>query len=86
MTGILGNVWHLENINPMELIPSESKLTAYSGGDEDFMRTPLKELLKMVEEGKLQVRVGRVFKMEDIAEAHRCMEESEVEGKIVVIP
>ncbi|KAE8135251.1 chaperonin 10-like protein [Aspergillus pseudotamarii] len=86
MTGILGNEWHLEKINPMELIPSESKLTAYSGGNEEFMRTPLKELVKMVEEGKLQVRVGRVFKMEDIAEAHRCMEESEIEGKIVVIP
>ncbi|KAE8379755.1 chaperonin 10-like protein [Aspergillus bertholletiae] len=86
MTGILGNEWHWEKINPMELIPSESKLTVYSGGNEEFMRIPLDELVKMVEEGKLQVRVGRVFKMEEIAEAHRCMEESEAEGKIVVIP
>ncbi|KAF7586697.1 hypothetical protein BBP40_008486 [Aspergillus hancockii] len=86
VTGILGNEWYWNKINPMELIPSETKLTTYGGGDEDFMRTPLNELLKMVEEEKLQVPVGRVFRMEDIAEAHQYMEKNEAEGKIVVIP
>ncbi|KAE8387153.1 hypothetical protein BDV23DRAFT_161835 [Aspergillus alliaceus] len=86
MTGILGNEWHLDKINPMELIPSESKLTTYSGMDEQFMGTPLDILVKMIEEEKLQVRVGRVFRLQEIVEAHRCMEGDEAEGKIVVVP
>lgn len=86
MTGILGNEWHLDKINPMELIPSESKLTTYSGTDEQFMGTPLDILVKMIEEEKLQVRVGRVFRLQEIVEAHRCMEGDEAEGKIVVVP
>lgn len=86
MTGIVGNQWHLEKVNPMELIPSETKLTVYSGSDEDFMATPLNELVKMVEDERLKVRIGRVFKMEEIADAHRCMERDEAEGKLVVLP
>ncbi|KAE8354204.1 chaperonin 10-like protein [Aspergillus coremiiformis] len=86
MTGILGSKWHLDKINPMELIPSESKLTTYSGTNEQFMRMPLNELVKMVEQETLKVRVGRVFKLKEIAEAHRCMEDNEAEGKIVVVP
>ncbi|KAA8642937.1 uncharacterized protein ATNIH1004_009698 [Aspergillus tanneri] len=86
MTGIVGNEWHLERVNPMELIPSETKLTVYGGSDEDFISTPLNELVKMVDEGKLKVRVGRVFKMEEIVEAHQCMEANEAAGKIVVLP
>ncbi|PLB52056.1 quinone reductase [Aspergillus steynii IBT 23096] len=86
ITGIVGNQWHLEKVNPMELIPSETKLTVYSGSDEDFMATPLNELVRMVEDGRLKVRVGRVFKMEEIADAHECMERDEAQGKLVVLP
>ncbi|KAK1149068.1 hypothetical protein N8T08_007745 [Aspergillus melleus] len=86
VTGIVGNQWYLEKVNPMELIPSETKLTVYSGSDEDFMATPLNELVNMVEDGRLKVRVGRVFQMEEIVEAHECMERDEAQGKLVVLP
>lgn len=86
ITGIVGNQWHLEKVNPMELIPSETKLTVYGGSDKDFMATPLNELVRMVEEGRLKVPLGRVFKMEEIVDAHECMERDEAQGKLVVLP
>jgi hypothetical protein len=33
----------------------------------------------------LLVQIGRVFKLDDIVEAHRCMEENKAGGKIVVL-
>ncbi|EYE92840.1 zinc-binding alcohol dehydrogenase family protein [Aspergillus ruber CBS 135680] len=86
MAGIVGNEWYLENVNPMELIPSETKFTVYGGGVEQFMNMPLDDLVRKIEARKLKVKIGRVFKMEDIVEAHRCMENDEAQGKIVVIP
>ena len=35
--------------------------------------------------GRLRVQVGRTFHLDQIAEAHRCMEENKAGGKIVVL-
>ena len=86
MAGIVGNDWSLKDLSPMELIPSETKLTVYGGGDEQFMKMPLDDLVKHVESRKLKVKIGRVFTMKEIVDAHRCMEDDEAQGKIVVIP
>ena len=80
-----GNQWELERFSPMDKIPTAVSLTTYSGGPEDFMATPLEELVKQIQEGKLKVKVGKVFKLEEIVEAHRCMEENRAGGKIVVL-
>ena len=60
-------------------------LTTYDGGPKDFMLTPLDELVEQVAAGRLRVQVSRVFKLDDIVEAHRCMEENKADGKIVVL-
>ena len=39
----------------------------------------------MVADGTLPVQIGKVFKLEEIAEAHRVMEENEAGGKIVML-
>jgi len=49
------------------------------------MLTPLDELVEQVAAGTLRVQVGSVFKLDDIVEAHRCMEENKAGGKIVVL-
>jgi NADPH:quinone reductase-like Zn-dependent oxidoreductase len=69
----------------MDSIPSAVYLTSYSGDTEDYMRTPLDELASQVEAGKLRINVGRVFHLEQIADAHRAMEENKAEEKIVVL-
>jgi NADPH:quinone reductase-like Zn-dependent oxidoreductase len=85
MTGMVGNKWSLDNFSPMDSIPTAVSLTTYDGGSEDFMSTPLDELVEKIEAGKLQVNIGRVFHLDEIAEAHRCMEENKAGGKIVVL-
>ena len=71
MTGMVGNKWSFDDFSPMEVIPTSVCLTTYDGGPEDFMLTPLDELIEQVAAGTLQVQVGKVFKLDDIVEAHR---------------
>ncbi|KAM0751661.1 Zn-dependent oxidoreductase [Meredithblackwellia eburnea MCA 4105] len=84
-TGIVGNSWTLSNINPMEFIPSSVCLTCYAGGTAEFLATPLQDLVEQVEEGTLKVPIGRTFKLEEIVEAHECMESNSAGGKIVIL-
>lgn len=85
MTGIVGNSWVIKEFNPMQYIPAATQLTTYTGGPAEFMATPMESLVRQIEAGQLKVKVGKVFRMDQIAEAHRCMEESTAEGKIVVL-
>ena len=84
MTGMVGNKWEFDSFSPMGAIPTAVCLTTYSGGPDDFMRTPLQELIQQIEAGTLSPRIGKVFALDDIVEAHRCMEENRAGGKIVV--
>lgn len=86
MTGIVGNQWSLDGFRPMDVIPTAVSLTVYSGGIDDFLAMPLQELVDQVEAGTLRVQIGKVFRLDDIAEAHRCMEDNQAGGKIVVLP
>jgi NADPH:quinone reductase-like Zn-dependent oxidoreductase len=85
MMGMVGDKWSFDNFSPMEVIPTGVCLTTYDGGRADFMRTPLQQLIEQVEVGRLHVHVGRVFHLDQIAEAHRLMEENKAGGKIVVL-
>ncbi len=85
MTGIVGNQWAFEQFAPMEKIPTAVCLTSYAGETSDFMKTPLEDLAQQVDAGTLRIQVGHTFRMEDIVEAHRMMEENKAGGKIVVL-
>lgn len=85
MTGIVGDRWTLDGFNPMEGIPSNVYLTSYSGTSADFMDTPLEDLAAQVARGTLPIKLAQTFALEQIAEAHRLMEENRAGGKIVVL-
>jgi NADPH:quinone reductase-like Zn-dependent oxidoreductase len=85
LTGMVSNKWSFENFSPMEAIPTGVCLTTYGGEAEDFVRTPLQELTEQVSGGRLRVQIGKVFTLDEIVEAHRCMEEIRAGGKIVVL-
>ncbi|MCW3052515.1 MAG: zinc-binding oxidoreductase [Chthonomonadales bacterium] len=86
MTGIVGNRWSFDNFAPMESIPTAVFLTSYSGTSEDFMTTPLQELIDQIAAGTLHIQIGKTFPLNEIAEAHRCMEANQAGGKIVILP
>jgi NADPH:quinone reductase-like Zn-dependent oxidoreductase len=85
MTGMVGNKWSFDDFSPMDVIPTAVCLTTYAGGAEDFMLTPLEELVEKIAAGVVPIRVGKVFRLDQIVEAHRCMEENKAGGKIVVL-
>jgi NADPH:quinone reductase-like Zn-dependent oxidoreductase len=85
MTGMVGNNWSFENFSPMEVIPTAVSLTTYDGGAEDFMLTPLEELVEKIAGGQLPIQVGKVFQLDQVVDAHRCMEENKAGGKVVVL-
>jgi NADPH:quinone reductase-like Zn-dependent oxidoreductase len=85
MTGMVGNQWSFEHFSPMDVIPTAVNLTTYDGGSEDFMRTPLEDLVEKIAAGQLPVHIGQTFKLDQIVEAHRCMEGNKAGGKIVVL-
>jgi NADPH:quinone reductase-like Zn-dependent oxidoreductase len=86
MTGMLGNAWSLANFEPM-MIPSSVKLTTYQSETLDMSTavSALQEYVTGVEHGTSTVRLDRVFKFDDIVEAHRYMESNAATGKLVVL-
>lgn len=85
MAGMVGNEWSLKSFNPMDSIPHAAYLTIYSGGSKEFRETPFKELVEQIVAGKLRIQVAKVFRLDDIVEAHRFME-NVGGGKVVVLP
>jgi NADPH:quinone reductase-like Zn-dependent oxidoreductase len=85
MTGMVGDKWDFERFAPMEAIPTSVCLTTYAGEAGDFIATPLQDFVSEVEAGHSSVKVGRVFRLDEIVEAHRVMEENRAEGKLVVL-
>lgn len=69
----------------MEHIPVAVSLTVYAGGIPEFMEMPLQELIEQVEKGDLKVPIGRVFKLDEIVEAHKVMDANTAGGKIVLL-
>jgi NADPH:quinone reductase-like Zn-dependent oxidoreductase len=85
MVGMVGNKWSFDDFSPMAAIPTGVNLTTYAGGADDFMATPLQGFIDKIEAGDVQVPLGPVFHLDEIAEAHRVMEENRAGGKIVVL-
>lgn len=80
MTGVVGNSWAINDFKPMEAIPAASHLTSYASGPVEFQDTPLEELAQQVKTGKLRIPIGKVFKIDDIVEAHRTMDSHKAGG------
>ena len=85
ITGTVGGKWTLDELSPMEAIPTTVCLTVYGGGNEDVKNTPLNDMAKQIEAGSLKIQVGKTFPLDEIVEAHRTMEENKAKGKIVLL-
>jgi NADPH:quinone reductase-like Zn-dependent oxidoreductase len=83
----MGYCWRkrtLDKWNPMEGIRSGLYLMVYSGGQDDFIQTPLSELAKQIVDGSLTLQLGKVFMLDKIVEAHALMQSNKAKCKIVV--
>jgi NADPH:quinone reductase-like Zn-dependent oxidoreductase len=80
--------WSLPDFEPIAAIPSGTRLTAFHS---DTMRgrggaAALQRVIDAVEAGTLRPAPGRVFRLDEVVEAHRVMEADEAIGKLVLQP
>jgi NADPH:quinone reductase-like Zn-dependent oxidoreductase len=87
MTGTLSG-WVIPDFEPVAMIPFATKLTAFHSDDIKGSRgtAALQWVVQEVEAGAYRPNVDRVLGLDDIAAAHRSMENDEAAGKLVVIP
>ena len=84
MTGILGNEWTMPDFTPMGDIPSLGRLTVYMGESENLSKELLQAFITEVERGNIRLNIDRVFALDEVAAAHRYMEDNRAKGKVVV--
>lgn len=83
-TGMLSDAWTIPDFYPIGYIPNGVRLTAYGGESSNLPAEALQRYVGLVEQGRLPLRIDRVFTFDEIAEAHRIMEEGRAVGKLVV--
>lgn len=85
-TGMLSDQWTINEFYPMDWLPNGVRLTAYSGEAADLTSTELQGFLDAVADGHARVPIARVYRLDEIVQAHRDMEAGRAGGKLVVIP
>jgi NADPH2:quinone reductase len=86
-TGILGNAWAIEDFPPMAAIPSTVRLTTFLSETVEAAKATaaLQSAVDSAAQGRYRVSIDRVFRFDEIVEAHRHMEENRARGKLVVL-
>lgn len=84
-TGMLSDEWTIPEFYPMDWLPNGVRLTAYSGEAEGLPASVLQDYLDAVAAGTALVPVGKVYRIDEIVQAHRDLEANSVGGKAVVV-
>jgi NADPH:quinone reductase-like Zn-dependent oxidoreductase len=90
LAGWLGGLAPIADFNPLLQMASGVYLTFFGSfvfGKPGFPLSdvPLQDIAADVEAGRYSAKPTRVFRFEDIQQAHRVMESNEAKGKMVVI-
>lgn len=81
--GQLGGKWYLEDFDPiMELKENVYLTTFYSG---NVTEAKLNEMLDYIRDNAVAVKPERIFKLEDIRQAHDYLEGAAAFGKVIVL-
>ncbi len=90
LAGWLGGLAPIADFNPLLQMASGVYLTFFASfvfGKPGFPLSdvPLQAIAADVQAGRYKAKPSRVFRFEDIREAHRVMESNEANGKMVVV-
>src|SRR6516165_239103 len=89
LAGFLGGLAPVASFNPLLEMPSSVKFSFFGSfvfGALEFPVSdiPFQEIVDRVAAGEYQANPARVFRFEEIQDAHRLMESNQANGKIVV--
>jgi len=90
LAGWLGGLEPVNNFNPLLQMPSGVYFTFFGSfvfGTPGFPATdvPLQEIADKAASGAYKAKPARVFRFDDIREAHEAMESNKANGKMVVV-
>lgn len=77
--------WSLAEFEPIAMIPTGTRLTAFHSDTMRGRADVLQRVIDRVEAGTVNPIVDRVFALDDIAAAHRHMEDDQAAGKVVML-
>ena len=90
LAGFLGGGGPIANLEPVFQIPSGRHLSVFASAlvtgtaEYPLAEIPFQDIIDRVAHGHYKARPARIFEFPDIREAHRLMESSQANGKIVV--
>ena len=84
ITGDMGGVWDIKNFDPVTAIPNDRYMTSFASYTID--EGQLNDLLHLIEEKHVDVHPVKIFKLNQLPEAHRFLENQTEPGKVVVLP
>jgi len=90
LVGFLGGLEPIADFDPLMDLPSGVRLTTFASafvlGDEHFQTTdvPLQEIVDKASRGVFQAKPARVFKFDQIVDAHQLIDAGKADGKLVV--
>jgi NADPH:quinone reductase-like Zn-dependent oxidoreductase len=88
-SGSLSDSWVIPDFEPIAMIPSGCKLTAFHSNDVHDARAGgplLRGVVERVERGEVAPNIDTIYALEQTADAHRRMAAGEAIGKLVVLP
>ena len=82
-TGQLGNIWYVNNFDPIIELKNNSYLTAFYSGN--VSQAKLDAMFDYIRQFNVKILIERVFTLEQVPEAHRFLQSTDGFGKVVVV-
>ena len=82
-TGQLGNIWYVNNFDPIIELKNNSYLTAFYSGN--VSQAKLDAMFDYIRQFNVKILIERVFALEQVPEAHRFLQSTDGFGKVVVM-
>ena len=82
-TGQLGGKWYMDGFDPITDLCPNGYLTSFYSGNVDGKH--LQEMLDYVQRYRVNATPERVFSLEQVPQAHACLDGAKSFGKVVVV-
>ena len=82
-TGQLGNIWYVNDFDPIIELKNNSYLTAFYSGN--VSQAKLDVMFDYIRQFDVKIFIERVFALEQVPEAHRFLQSADGFGKVVVM-
>lgn len=84
ITGLLGGVWVMDHFDPLEDLPANAYLTSFES--KNVNESKMNQMLAYIRQHQIDASPEKVFRLNEIRQAHEYLDSTESFGKVVVMP